>query len=93
MRHLNFGSQQQDVIFSIRGRDVNSIYGGSEVYDAGPALIGQGVQIPRPHFNYPPLTQDHNCLLFAGVAYRSQWWDRLGLSLGLQKVDIRGVNQ
>lgn len=72
VRHFGTGAQRQDIIFSIRGRHVDSRYGGTDTQDAGPALIGQGVQIPRPNFIFSPLTRDPNRLLLAGVAFRGQ---------------------
>ena len=74
--HFGTGSWRQDIVLLARGRDTLALYGGSDVVDAGPALIDQGVQVPEPTFTYSARTHDRTELWSAGFAYRAQWQGR-----------------
>ena len=78
-------SWRHDIVFLARGRDTSAFYGGADVIDGGPALIGAGVQIPRPDFSYTARTNDHTELWSTGLAYRGQWQAHAELALGLQQ--------
>jgi iron complex outermembrane receptor protein len=79
------GSWRQDIVFLARGRDTVALYGGSDVVDAGPALIDQGIQVPEPTFRYSARTHDRTELSSVGLAYRAEWQERADLSLGIQQ--------
>ena len=52
------GDWRQQVIFSARGRDTTSRYGGEDVVDVGPASISTIVQVPEPNFTFSARTVD-----------------------------------
>jgi iron complex outermembrane receptor protein len=83
------GDWRQQVIFSARGRDTTSRYGGEDVVDLGPAPIGKIVQAPEPHFTFSARAADRAQLRSVGAAYRVDWRNRGVLELGLQKEDYR----
>ncbi len=83
--HFGAGPWRQDVVFLARGRDTLALYGGSDVVDVGSALIGQGLQVPRPDFAYATRTHDRTELWGAGVAYRAQWKGTADFALGVQR--------
>jgi iron complex outermembrane receptor protein len=85
--NLTDGSLRHEVVFSIRGRDVNALYDGADIRDFGPTFIGQDVQLPLPTFAYGPRTRDQNHLWMAGLEYRSLWLERGELSMGIQKAN------
>jgi iron complex outermembrane receptor protein len=78
-------SWRQDLVFLARGRDTLARYGGSDVIDLGPALIGQGVQAPEPTFSYSARTHDRTELWSAGMAYRAQWQGHADFAVGIQQ--------
>jgi iron complex outermembrane receptor protein len=78
-------SWRHDVVFLARGRDTLALYGGSDVVDAGPAFIDQGIQVPEPNFSYTARTQDRTELWSAGVAYRAQWQGHGDFAVGVQQ--------
>lgn len=77
-------SSTHDIVLLARGRDALAHYGGSDVFDGGPAFIGQGGQVPKPVFHYAATTADRTQLWSAGIAYRDRW-SRGELSAGLQR--------
>jgi iron complex outermembrane receptor protein len=87
------GPRRHDLILSVRGRDVLTLYGGEDARLVGTALIDQAMQVPQPGFTYGPGTPDRNRLWIGGIGYYGQWSGRGGLSVGLQKADYRGTNQ
>jgi iron complex outermembrane receptor protein len=95
--HFESGAWRHDLTFTLRGRDTQSVYGGSDVVDAGPAELGQVIQLPEPNFQYSPETRDRTQLWSAGVGYRAQWNGRVDLAIGLQHenysktVDVPGL--
>lgn len=68
-----------------RGRDVLAHYGGEDVVDVGPALVGSGLQAPEPTFNYSMRTDDRSKPWSAGSAYHVDWRALAGLEVGLQE--------
>jgi len=79
------GSWRHDLVVLARGRDTLAFYGGSDTVDAGPALIGQGLQVPEPAFHFSGRTSDRTELWSTGLAYRGRWDKRADLALGLQQ--------
>jgi iron complex outermembrane receptor protein len=80
-------------VLSIRGRDVLAVYGGEDARQVGTAFVDQGLPVARPDFQLGPRTPDRNRLWLAGIAYRGEWANSGGLSLGVQKADYRGLTE
>ncbi len=79
------GDWRHQLIFMTRGRDTTIRYGGEDVVDAGPAIIGSGVQVPEPNFMYSARTNDHTELWSVGAAYHVDWRSLGELEMGIQK--------
>jgi iron complex outermembrane receptor protein len=78
------GSWHHELILMARGRDVLARYGGEDVVDVGPAVIGAGLQAPEPGFAYSPRTNDRTELWSIGSAYHVQWRGLAELEAGIQ---------
>lgn len=77
--------RRHTLFLSLRARDQQRRYGGSDVADLGIARIGVAVAHPEPEFEFGPQTQDEVKQSTYALAYQGQW-ARVGeLSLGLQK--------
>ena len=74
------------LIFSLRGRNWNGVYGNSVMADAGPQAINQVIDSPKPSVQFAPPIHDHADESWIGLAYQTAWEKRLQLSLGVQKV-------
>jgi iron complex outermembrane receptor protein len=83
------GDWQHELILLARGRDILARYGGDDVVDVGPAIIGARVQVPEPAFSYSARTKDRAELWSTGAAYHFDWRGRAELELGLQEEDYR----
>ena len=83
------GDWRQQLIFMARGRDTDTRYGGEDVVDEGPALIGTLVELPEPDFTYSTLTYDHADLWSAGSAYHVSWRQRAEFEVGVQDENYR----
>ncbi len=83
------GSWRHDLVLLARGRDTLAYYGGSDVVGAGTALIGQGLQVPKPAFRYSARTSDRTELWSTGVGYLGQWDKHVDLAFGLQQEGYR----
>jgi len=70
---------------SARGRSVNRDFGGVAVVAGGPVQIGVPNPIPKPAFNYAPLSLDSVRELNAGLSYTGIWKDVGEMSVGLQR--------
>lgn len=79
------GKRSHDLVFLARGRDLEALYGGSDVVDVGSAHIGAGVQVGKPNFAYSSPTHDNSQLWSGGVAYHGRWSGHGELSLGIQQ--------
>ncbi|HEY4038141.1 MAG TPA: hypothetical protein VGM15_04920 [Burkholderiaceae bacterium] len=82
---LSTNSWHHGVVVLARGRDTLAHYGGENVVDAGPAFIGQGLQVPEPAFRYSARTSDRTQLWSTGLGYRGQWDKRGDFAIGLQQ--------
>lgn len=83
------GDWHHELIFLARGRDILARYGGEDVVDAGPAIIGSGLQVPEPSFTYSARTYDRSTLWSIGSAYHIDWRGRADLEMGLQEENYR----
>ena len=83
--HFVRGAWTHDLVSMVRGKDAIARYGGADAVDAGPAFIGQGIQIPKPAFIYSASTGDRTQLWSAGLAYHGRWLEHAEFSAGLQR--------
>jgi iron complex outermembrane receptor protein len=74
------------LIFSLRGRNWNGVYGNAVTVDVGPQAINQVIDAPKPDVQFAPPVHDHVDESWIGFAYQTAWENRLQLSLGVQKV-------
>jgi iron complex outermembrane receptor protein len=74
------------LIFSLRGRNWNGLYGNSVTVDVGPQAINQVINSPKPSISFAPPIHDHVDESWIGFAYQAAWKNRLQISLGAQKV-------
>ena len=81
------GDWRHELIFLARGRDILARYGGEDVVDVGPTLIGSGLQVPEPNFTYSARTKDRSELWSIGSAYHVDWHGLVDLELGIQRED------
>jgi len=79
------GASQHAFYYSLRARDQERHYGGSDVHDFGTARIGERVDLPEPQFTFGPQTSDQVTQSTHAVAYRGRWSKLIELTLGLQK--------
>ena len=73
------------VTLSLRIRDYNALYGGSDFRDLGAVAIGQHLNIAQPAFVYTAQTPDHIGETRPGFSYQVAWKDVGSLSFGVQK--------
>ena len=71
--------------YSLRGRDQQRRYGGSDFADLGVARIGERVDLPEPQFEFGPQTRDEVTQWTHAVAYRGRWSEHIEVTAGLQK--------
>ncbi|MGE3333509.1 MAG: TonB-dependent receptor [Rhodospirillaceae bacterium] len=83
------GDFRHTIDTSVRGRDVDRIFGGAHTISLGPGRIGVQTWLPEPAFTFNPQTTNETKQGAVGVSYLGQWAQRGALTLGLQKVDYR----
>lgn len=81
------GARRHTVHLAVRGRDTQRIFGGADVHNLGPAVIGTRLDVPEPDFDFGPLTRDDVRQVTGGVGYELRWAGVGELSVGLQKTD------
>ncbi|HYG46319.1 MAG TPA: TonB-dependent receptor [Allosphingosinicella sp.] len=81
------GDRRHLVHLAVRGRDTRRAYGGADVRNLGPGVIGMPSDVPEPDFEFGPLTRDEVRQLTGGIGYELRWPGTAELSLGLQKTD------
>jgi iron complex outermembrane receptor protein len=81
------GVRRHTVHLAARGRNTQRAYGGANVRDLGPAVIGQRVEVPEPELQFGQLTRDEVRQITGGVGYELRWRGVGELSLGVQKTD------
>ena len=81
------GPRRHTVHLAARGRDTKRVYGGADVRDLGPAVIGERTDVAKPDFNFGPQSRDEVRQLTGGIGYEMRWPEVAELSLGLQKTD------
>lgn len=79
------GKRYHALYYSLRGRDQQRRYGGSDFADLGVARIGERVAFPEPQFEFGPQTRDEVTQWTHAVAYRGRWSELIEVTAGLQK--------
>jgi iron complex outermembrane receptor protein len=79
------GKRYHALYYSLRGRDQQRRYGGSDFADLGVARIGVRVDLPQPQFEFGPQTHDEVTQWTHAVAYRGRWSEHIEATAGLQK--------
>lgn len=78
---------------ALRGRDVKSRFGGSQVVSLGPGALGVEDQEPMPRFTFGPQDRDRVKQKTFGVAYQGLWANVGELNAGLQRSDYRKTTE
>lgn len=81
------GPRRHLLSVSLRGRDREELYGGSDTVDFGPTRIGESFDQPRPAFEFGPRSLDKVRQWTGGVAYDGQWQGVGEISVGLARTD------
>ena len=79
------GPRVHRAILSVRMRNWNAIYGGSDFVDLGAVAIGQRIDVPLPVFHYTAQTYDHIDEMTLGLSYQVAWKGLGVLGLGIQR--------
>lgn len=88
-RVLAEGPRLHQVHVSLRGRDRQRRYDGSQVLDLGATTIDTPYTAPAPDFVFGPQTRDRTRQWTGGVAYDGRWRGVGELGFSLQKTDYR----
>ncbi len=83
------GDRRHSLHLALRGRDTKRAYGGADVRNLGPGVIGDPADIPEPDFDFGPLSSDEVRQISGGIGYELRWPGVAELSLGLQKTGYR----
>lgn len=78
------GPRQHQILVSLRGRTVESRFGGSDLLDLGRATVGEEVSSSQPDIQFSDQTFDNVDQITGGLSYGLQWSDIFQLRLGLQ---------
>ena len=81
------GARRHIVHLAARGRDTKRGYGGADVRELGPAVIGRRTDAAEPDFDFGPLARDEVRQITGGIGYELRWLGVGELSLGIQKTD------
>ena len=88
-REFREGDRLHRVIASVRGRSVQSLYGGYDLADLGTARIGIGDPVPEPIRNFSARTDDRVRQLSYALGYELRWREIGELNLGLTRTNYR----
>lgn len=88
-RDLREGKRLHRIIASVRGRDVQSLYGGYDLADLGISRIGVGNAVVEPQHDFGPRTNDRVRQLSAALGYELRWQGLGELNIGVTRTDYR----
>ena len=88
-RMLAEGPRLHTVHLSLRGRDRQRRYDGSQVLELGPTTIDAPYAAPPPRFAFGEQTRDRTRQWTGGLAYDGRWRGIGEIGFGLQKTDHR----
>lgn len=86
-RSFDEGDRRHTVHLAVRGREQTRRYGGDDVVNLGPTVIGRRDPVPQPLFDFGAPSFDRIEQKTASVAYELRWRDIGEFSAGLQKTD------
>jgi iron complex outermembrane receptor protein len=84
-RVFDGGVRRHTLQFAARGRLQKRRYGGEDIIDVGPVLLGVGRDIARPQFAFGEQSHDEVKQQTLGAAYELRWADVGEMSVGVQK--------
>jgi iron complex outermembrane receptor protein len=82
---LTEGKRRHTIHLAVRGRNTHRAFGGADVRNLGPAVIGGIADVPEPDFTFGQLTRDRVRQLTGGVGYELRWPGVAEIALGIQK--------
>lgn len=88
-RVLAEGPRLHNVHLSVRGRDRQRRYDGSQAFDLGPTTIGTPYAAAPPPFAFGEQTRDRTRQWTGGFAYDGRWREVGEIGFSLQKTDYR----
>jgi iron complex outermembrane receptor protein len=83
------GSRRHTLHLAARGRNTRRIFGGADVRDLGPGVIGTRMEVPEPELDFGPYSRDEVRQITGGISYEGRWLKVGELSLGIQKTDYQ----
>lgn len=83
------GPRLHNVHLSVRARDRQRRYDGSQSFDLGRTPIDARYDAPQPHFVFGEQTRDRTRQWTGGVAYDGRWRNVGEIGFSLQKTDYR----
>lgn len=89
-RQFDEGPRHHVVHLSVKGRTRDSDFGGEEVVDFGPVMVGEvPPEFPEPDVEFGAETNDEVRQATAGIAYHGRWQGVGEVSVGVQKTHYR----
>ncbi|MFT3964773.1 MAG: TonB-dependent receptor [Sphingobium sp.] len=83
------GVRRHRLLVALRGRAVDTDYGGFSLIDLGPARLEVPVPIAKPPFPSAPLTRDEVRQTSYAIGYEMRWPGIVEINLGLTRSDYR----
>ena len=72
-RRFSEGPRQHLITATLRGRSVDSHYGGGDLVDLGPAGLNDEISVTKPAFAFSALTDDQTRQTTGGLSYSLKW--------------------
>jgi iron complex outermembrane recepter protein len=72
-RHFSEGPRLHLITATLRGRSVDSLYGGGDLAKLGPAGLNEVLNVPKPVFGFTALTDDQTRQTTGGLSYSLKW--------------------
>lgn len=86
---LTTGAFRHTLDLSLRGRDVDRLFGGGDTKHVGPGRLGEQIAIPEPAWNFGAQTENETKQAAFGISYFGQWAGVGGMTLGVSKMNYR----
>ncbi|MFC3712264.1 TonB-dependent receptor [Sphingoaurantiacus capsulatus] len=86
-RSFDEGDRRHSVHLAVRGREQTRRYGGDDVINLGPTVIGVRDPVAKPVFNFGAQSHDRIEQKTGGISYELRWRDIGEFSAGIQKTD------
>lgn len=84
-RRFREGNRQHLFTVALRGRSVESRYGGGDLVDLGLAPLNEKLNVPAPSFSFSGLTDDRTRQLTGGLSYSLAWKGIGEMTVALQR--------